>query len=96
MTNFYFMRRRLEREVQDMKLTEEEKEILYVYGCPSYENTIKRLGMACVLMVDPMTKANTNNLRYKIAGLNSHKDYYNVYVAVRKELGELIYKGNAA
>lgn len=79
-----------------MKLTEEEKEILFVYGCPCYENTIKRLGMAYALMVDPVTKANTNKLRYKIAGLNSQKDYYNVYAAVREELGELIYKGNAA
>lgn len=79
-----------------MRLTEEEKEVLFVYGCPCYENTIKRLGMACALMVDPMTKANANSLRNKIVDLISQKDYYNVYAAVREELGELIYKGNAA
>lgn len=79
-----------------MRLTKEEKEVLFVYGCPSYQNTIKRLGLACALMVDPNTKTITNKLRNKLAGLDSHRDYYRVYVEVREELGNLIYMGDAA
>ncbi|SES26138.1 hypothetical protein SAMN04487884_12566 [Butyrivibrio fibrisolvens] len=79
-----------------MFLAREEKEVLYVYGCPSLENTRRRLGMVCMLMVDPVTKANACSLRNKLAELDCQLRYYFIYAEVREELGDLIYKGDVA
>jgi len=79
-----------------MVFTREEKEVLYVYGCPSLANTRRRLGMACMLMVDPVTKANACSLRNKLAGIDCQLRYYFIYAEVREELGDLIYKGDVA
>lgn len=79
-----------------MVLTREEKEVLYVYGCPSLANTHRRLGMACMLMVNPVTKSNACSLRNKLAELDCQLRYYLTYAKVREELGDLIYKGDVA
>ena len=40
-----------------MRTTIEEKRILVVFGCGNYQNTIKRLCMVEVLMLDAEAKA---------------------------------------
>ena len=79
-----------------IRLTDGEKETLYVYGCPSLRNTHKRLGMACMLMVDPLSKANACSLRNKLAEITSQLEYYEMYAVAREELGDLVYKGYVA
>ena len=78
------------------RLTEEEKEVLYVYGSPILKDTHKRLGMACALMVDPVTKAAACSLRNKLAEMTCQFAYYCMYASVREELGDLVYKGYVA
>lgn len=75
------------------RLTDEEKEVLYVYGSPILKDTHKRLGMACVLMVDPVTKAATCSLRNKLAEMTCSLAYFHLYASVREELSDLLYKG---
>jgi len=69
-----------------MVLTREEKEVLYVYGCSSFANTRRRLGMVCMLMVDPVTKANACSLRNKLVELDCQLRYYFFYAEVLKNL----------
>ena len=78
------------------RLTDEEKEVLYVYGSPILEDTHKRLGMACALMVDPITKAAACSLRNKLAEMTCSLAYFHLFASVREELGDLLYKGKAA
>lgn len=78
------------------KLTEGEKEVLYVYGSPILKDTHNRLGMACALMVYSITKADACSLRNKLAEITCPFAYYHMYASVREELGDLIYKGKAA
>lgn len=78
------------------RLTEGEKEVLYVYGSSGLSDTHKRLGMACMHMVDPITKANACSLRNKLAEMTCQYAYYCMYASVREELGDLIYKGHVA
>ena len=78
------------------RLTEVEKEVLYVYGSPGLEDTHKRLGLACTLMVDPITKASACRLRNKLAEITCPFAYFRLYSSVREELGDLIYKGAVA
>lgn len=49
-----------------------------------------------MLMVDPVTKANACSLRNKLEEFDCQLRYYFLYVEVRKELGDLIYKGDVA
>lgn len=53
-----------------MELAIREKEVLNVFGCMNYEATMKRLGLACALIVNPQTKAVTWSLRNKLADTN--------------------------
>lgn len=78
------------------RLTDEEKEVLYVYGSPIIKDTHKRLGMACALMVDPVTKVAACSLRNKLAEMTCQFAYYCMYASVREELGDLVYKGYVA
>ena len=58
-----------------MELTREEMELLYVYGSHSLRDTHKRLGLACALMVDHITKKNACDLRNKLAELDNQLLY---------------------
>ena len=79
-----------------IRLTDEEKEVLYVYGSQILKDTHKRLGMACALMVDPITKAAACSLRNKLAEMTCSQAYFQLYASVREELGDLLYKGEVA
>ena len=78
------------------RLTDEEKEVLYVYGSPVLKDTHKRLGMARAFMVDPITKAATCSLRNKLAEMTCSLAYFHLYASVREELSDLLYKGEVA
>jgi len=52
-----------------MELTIREKEVLNIFGCMNYEATMKRLGLACTLMVDPLTKTSAYTLRKKLSDI---------------------------
>ena len=69
-----------------MNLTEREKEVLNVFGCMNYQATMKRLGLVCGLIVDPLTKANTCSLRNKLADLPCDIWYRHIYCRTREEL----------
>ncbi len=92
---FYYKKSRKEGASMN-RLTDGEKEVLYIYGSPSLRDTHKRLGRACMLMVDPITKANACSLRNKLAEMTCQYSYYCMYASVREELGDLVYKGNVA
>lgn len=69
-----------------MELTIREKEVLNVFGCMNYEATMKRLGLACALMVDPLTKASACSLRNKLAEVPCDIWYRHIYCRTREEL----------
>lgn len=77
-----------------MNLTQREKEVLNVFGCMNYEATMKRLGLACALMVDPLTKASAYSLRNKLADIPCDIWYRHLYCRNREEL--LAIDGRAA
>ena len=78
-----------------MNLTEREKEILNVYGCMNYQETMKRLGFAIALMVDPLTKVSACSLRNKLAHLPCDIWYRHVFCRIREEIS-IEYEKNAA
>ena len=65
----------VERWYWIMELTREEMELFYVYGSHSLRDTHKRLGLACALMVDHITKKNACDLRNKLAELDNQLLY---------------------
>lgn len=69
-----------------MELTIREKEVLNVFGCMNYEATMKRLGLACALMVDPLAKASACSLRNKLAEVPCDIWYRHIYYRAREEL----------
>ena len=75
-----------EMEKKEMELTIREKEVLNVFGCMNYEATMKRLGLACALMVDPLTKASACSLRNKLAEIPCDIWYRHIYCRAREDL----------
>lgn len=69
-----------------MNLTRREKEILNIFGNMNYEATIKKLGMACALMVDPLTKASASSLRNELLELPCDSWYRRIYCRIKKEM----------
>ena len=49
-----------------MKLSIEEKKLLYAYGCPNHHNTVTRLKWVTSLTVDPEIKSRVLALVWKI------------------------------
>lgn len=77
-----------------MELTIREKEVLNIFGCMNYEATMKRLGLACTLMVDPLTKTSAYTLRKKLSDIPCDIWYRQLYCRTKEEL--LAIDGNAA
>lgn len=69
-----------------MKLNIEEKKVLYVFGCPSHENTIKRLKYLTSLTVDPEAKHMMLELAKKIDSKDTGEWYYRFYHSLRWEM----------
>ena len=79
-----------------MELTIREKEVLNVFGCMNYEATMKRLGLACTLMVDPLTKVSACSLRNKLAEVPCDIWYRHIYCRVKAEMLRSEFDGEAA
>ena len=79
-----------------MELTIREKEVLNVFGCMNYEATMKRLGLACALMVDPLTKASACSLRNKLAEIPCDIWYRHIYCRMEEEFAAELRGGEAA
>ena len=71
-----------------MVLTNREKEVLNEFGCMNYEATMKRLGLACALMVDPLAKASACSLRNKLAEIPCDIWYRHIYCRTKDEFSE--------
>ena len=69
-----------------MNLTEREKEVLNVFGCMNYQATMKRLGIVCALVVDPITKVSVCSLRNKLAELPCDIWYRHIFCRTREEM----------
>lgn len=79
----------LQKREKAMELTIREKEVLNVFGCMNYEATMKRLGLACAIMVDPLTKASACSLRNKLAEVSCDIWYRYLYCRIREECNSI-------
>lgn len=69
-----------------MKLNIEEKKVLYAFGCPSYDNTVKRLKYLISLTVDPEVKHMILELAKKIESKGAKGWYPCFYHRLRSEM----------
>ena len=69
-----------------MRTTIEEKRILVVFGCGNYQNTIKRLCMVEVLMLDAEAKALFYQLVVRMSEEMAEKDYFVFINSIRMEI----------
>jgi hypothetical protein len=69
-----------------MELTNREKEMLMMFGCINRTNTHKRLGLACMTITDPISKAAACSLRNKIYELPCDIWYRHIYCRTKEEM----------
>ena len=69
-----------------MKLNIEEKKVLYAFGCPSFDNTVKRLKYLTSLTVDPEVKHMMLELAKKIDSKEAEGWYRCFYHQLRSEM----------
>ena len=69
-----------------MELTIREKEMLMMFGCMNRTNTHKRLGLACMTITDPISKAAAYSLKNKIFELPCDIWSRHIYCRVKNEL----------
>ena len=69
-----------------MKLDMKEKRILYVFGCPSLNNTIERMKWLTSLAVDPEAKHRMLELTKKIENEADEEWYSRFYLYLRSEM----------
>lgn len=71
-----------------MKLSIQEKKILYAYACPSHHNTVTRLKWLTALTVDPEAKSQMLHLARKIEAETEERWYEAFYHHLRMEMDE--------
>ena len=71
-----------------MKLSIQEKKILYAYACPNHHNTVTRLKWLTALTVDPEAKSQMLHLARKIETETEEKWYEAFYHHLRMEMDE--------
>ena len=71
-----------------MKLSIQEKKILYAYACPNHHNTVTRLKWLTALTVDPEAKGQILHLTRKIEAEIDESWYDSFYRCLRKEMDE--------
>ena len=71
-----------------MNLTIEEKKILYVWGCPDYHSTIRRLIFAAGYMTEPKAKAMVAHFRDKLIEAEMDECYTCFFYHLRLEMEE--------
>lgn len=69
-----------------MRLNMEEKEILYAFGCRSYENTVYRLKWVTALTVDATVKRRILCLARKLESAGAGEWYPSFYQHLRMEM----------
>ncbi len=77
-----------------MELTGREKEMLVMFGCFNRKWTHERLGVACMLIMEPVSKAAACSLRNKLHAIGNDRRYIKLYCRVLEELNN--YSGDAA
>ena len=71
-----------------MKLSLEEKKLLYVFACPNHHNTVTRLKLLTTLAADPEAKRRTLELARE-GGIESGEDWHPAfYLRLRRGMGE--------
>ena len=71
-----------------MKLSIQEKKILYAYACPNHHNTVTRLKWLTALTVDPEAKGQILHLTRKIESEIDESWYDSFYRCLRMEMDE--------
>ena len=69
-----------------MKLTLEERKVLYVYGCTNHHNTITRLKWLTMLAVDQDSKRLLLRLTQKIEYKIGEENYQAFYFYIRTQM----------
>ncbi len=77
-----------------MELTGREKKMLVMFGCFNRKRTHERLGTACMLITEPVSKAAACSLRNKLHAIGNDRRYIKLYCRVLEELNN--YSGDAA
>ena len=71
-----------------MKLSIQEKKVLYAFACPNHNNTVTRLKWLTALTVDPEAKHRMLELARKIESEMSESWYNGFYLRLRAEMDE--------
>ena len=71
-----------------MKLSIQEKKVMYNFGCPSYHNTATRLKRLTTLTVDPQAKHRMLKLARKMESEMTESWYTDFYHQLRAEMDE--------
>lgn len=69
-----------------MRMSIEEKKVLYAFGCPDYDNTVIRLNHLGMLAVDPGAKKLLAELSLKLLDEGVEKWYRCFYYNLRMEM----------
>ena len=71
-----------------MRLSIQEKKVLYAFACPNYHNTVTRLKWLTGLTVDPQTKRRMLELARKMETEMSESWYKGFYHHLHMEMDE--------
>ena len=71
-----------------MRLSIQEKKVLYAFACPNYYNRVTRLKWLTGLTVDPQTKRRMSELSRKMETEMSESWYKGFYHHLRMEMDE--------
>ncbi len=71
-----------------MKLSLEERKVLYAYGCTNHHNTVTRLKWLTALAVDRTSKQKLLRLTQKIDHEISESNYQAFYFYIRSQMEE--------
>ena len=71
-----------------MRLSIQEKNVLYAFACPNYHNTVTRRKWLTGLTVDPQTKRRMLELAQKMETEMSESWYKGFYHHIRMEMDE--------
>lgn len=71
-----------------MKLSIDEKKVLYAFSCTNHRNTVTRLKWLTSLTVDPQAKYRMLELARKIENEMTESRYPDFYIQLREEMDD--------
>lgn len=71
-----------------MKLSIDEKKVLYAFSCTNHRNTVTRLKWLTSLTVDPQAKYRMLELARKIENEMTERRYPDFYLKLREEMDD--------